>query len=1136
MYLVNVATKKLESFSADNIPPYAILSHTWGNDDEELSFRDIIDGLLKPGTLGVFKLDGCCKQAQLHGLGYVWIDTCCINKTDHVELSEAINSMFKWYRDAVICYVYLADATPNTRLSNSRWFRRGWTLQELLAPQELSLYGSDWTFLGSREDLAVSIEHATGIPEGFLYGDGDFYRASVAQRFSWASKRTTKRKEDMAYCLLGLFDVSLPIIYGDDHAFARLQREIMLKLRDDSIFAWGLSYEHPTKEQSQDTIRASAGALAESPKDYEYCGAIVSHASHSSPSNKFVIESGFLCITTTIYTAQEGGTYGLLNCGTKDHTSEHVVGIPLQHSTSGDYYFRPHSYSARIFPKQTTDSRSVSQSIHIQMFRDQEISRLSKPSWSIRLRTSGCLLKVLEVYPPGRLHDKLIHVDPDFDSADAVDRTWVRLQRHGNESHLLPDFILILTITRHPEDVQGRLTCALAICSCFTTLKEIADNAQLLWKSIFIRKQASNLSQHIGAALWRSSDSLSGHPRISVVMSEIVSPPDTTIDLTQQLSRVRLPDRFLSALEHEDCLNQRLARKGNELEVREKQLNKTRDMLTELNKQIEKLEASKKSLNAEDHISAIEVERLKSEKSKLESKRFKVSLNRTYLEGCLDEHHDGRNEWLRKIRLRIEKGDVTAGNDSFLDHRLENLVRLLISVERSAPLPSTKYNPPQDMTPLAYAIQEGCYELLQRLLDQGADVNEIYSNGRTALLAAIIWDKDMVVQELLEHGAIVWPALLWSVQNCDRADTLSPLLKLEETALEVDAGRFRMLLLLAAEQGSKEIILELLSWGEGRHTFDLSIKSNQDVVWAAAVKNHDSTVRTLIKHDCSPNPLSCQRLLLRSVLENCASLPPVLWEKKKADIHAKYMGGRNLLWLAADRGYDSVIGSLALIQTVIDPGSMGRQMTTADDFGQNALSRAAENGHVNAAVRLLLWEDPTVRDHDGHTALWYAVINGHADVLQALMKHKSIREDLWEMGKLLWWAVETDQEQMVDVILANDGALAFQHHYHDPHALLWSALGEGTTRIVGKLLAYREFQVHSVEMLQYAEKHRYDDLAKLLSNPLTFALQGRMVVVDRVKPETGDKKQVRFGYHDGISKFGGSMVPVETLREVEDEI
>lgn len=135
MRLIEVETKTLASFNFEDAPAYAILSHTWGDDTEELTLQDLTDlEKAEAKKFGFSKLDGCCRQAREDGFGYIWIDTCCIDKSDQIELSEAINSMFKWYRRAAVCYVYLSDVRSEDMLPQSRWFRRGWTLQELIAP------------------------------------------------------------------------------------------------------------------------------------------------------------------------------------------------------------------------------------------------------------------------------------------------------------------------------------------------------------------------------------------------------------------------------------------------------------------------------------------------------------------------------------------------------------------------------------------------------------------------------------------------------------------------------------------------------------------------------------------------------------------------------------------------------------------------------------------------------------------------------------------------------------------------------------------------------------------------------------------------------------------------------------------
>ncbi|RYP19113.1 hypothetical protein DL765_003529 [Monosporascus sp. GIB2] len=194
MRLINVKTSEFEEFPEHRTPSYAILSHTWGSDIEELTFRDVEKGITKKPGVGSIKLQGCCQQAMKDRVGYIWIDTCCIDKTNSVELGEAINSMFRWYQRASVCYAYLSDVPGDqnpreegSKFRTSRWFRRGWTLQELLAPKRLFFYSSDWYRLGAKAQLRTVIEEITGIPKRFLTGGTNIESASVAQhQQGWA--------------------------------------------------------------------------------------------------------------------------------------------------------------------------------------------------------------------------------------------------------------------------------------------------------------------------------------------------------------------------------------------------------------------------------------------------------------------------------------------------------------------------------------------------------------------------------------------------------------------------------------------------------------------------------------------------------------------------------------------------------------------------------------------------------------------------------------------------------------------------------------------------------------------------------------------------------------------------------------
>lgn len=244
MRLLNANTLQLVEFVSD-IPPYAILSHTWG--PEEVTFQDM-QSPERDRKKGFAKVVGCCRQARLDTIEWVWIDTCCIDKTSSTELSEAINSMYAWYRDSQICYAYLEDVPPERgdgsfpwhEFKRARWFTRGWCLQELIAPATVEFYAADWSELGTKSSLCDKIEARTGIPRAVLL-DRNLGACSVAQKMSWASQRSTSREEDEAYCLLGIFNVNMPLLYGEGkRAFLRLQEEIIKQTEDYSFLLWTL--------------------------------------------------------------------------------------------------------------------------------------------------------------------------------------------------------------------------------------------------------------------------------------------------------------------------------------------------------------------------------------------------------------------------------------------------------------------------------------------------------------------------------------------------------------------------------------------------------------------------------------------------------------------------------------------------------------------------------------------------------------------------------------------------------------------------------------------------------------------------------------------------------------------------------
>jgi hypothetical protein len=254
MHLVQV--RDAETFSLverfdDEVPEYAILSHTWGHSDDEVTYQDLQNDTARDKK-GYNKLIFCGNQALKDGLQYFWIDTCCINKHSSAELSEAINSMFRWYQRANRCYVYLSDVELKNQndiknalqgqdrwkqdFGKSRWFTRCWTLQELLAPASVEFFSSNHKRLGNKEELLEDISRITGIPRKVLCDQRTISDFDVKQRMAWACNRRAKREEDYAYSLLGIFGVHMPLIYGEGRkqALKRLRRAIKESKEDDS--------------------------------------------------------------------------------------------------------------------------------------------------------------------------------------------------------------------------------------------------------------------------------------------------------------------------------------------------------------------------------------------------------------------------------------------------------------------------------------------------------------------------------------------------------------------------------------------------------------------------------------------------------------------------------------------------------------------------------------------------------------------------------------------------------------------------------------------------------------------------------------------------------------------------------------
>ncbi|KAH3961009.1 hypothetical protein HBI24_215440 [Parastagonospora nodorum] len=346
MRLLDTKTLEIHEFQGSQIPPYAILSHRW--EKEEVTYQDLQSGPdVCQEKLGFAKIQRCCQQAVTDGLAYAWVDTCCIDKSSSADLSEAINSMYQWYQNSAACYAYLSDvefsgqdnsmermqdpeiSVEGRQFLSSKWWTRGWTLQELIAPRVVKFFGHDekqqWKQLGKKSTLLQLIVYRTPINRKVLEGS-DVRSCSVANRMSWAAERETTRVEDRAYSLLGIFGVNMPLLYGEgERSFIRLQEEIMTQSDDQTLFAWEL------EKRSGALGRMPCGPLATSPFQFRRCSELLPLQDSANPTPYSMTNKG-LRIDLPIVRINDTEYLAILQCTTLERNPARIT-LPIIHSS-----------------------------------------------------------------------------------------------------------------------------------------------------------------------------------------------------------------------------------------------------------------------------------------------------------------------------------------------------------------------------------------------------------------------------------------------------------------------------------------------------------------------------------------------------------------------------------------------------------------------------------------------------------------------------------------------------------------------------------------------------------------------------------------------------------------------------------
>ncbi|CAK7228137.1 hypothetical protein SEUCBS140593_006814 [Sporothrix eucalyptigena] len=470
MRLISVNTRRLVQVTQEKDKQYAILSHTW--DEHEPTYQDFCAD--PEAVLRTPKVQGLLQMAlyEMRPIEYVWIDTICIDKTSSAELQEAINSMYKWYQNASVCYAYLKDVdtdvhsddksnTPaaidkalassdlDQAIVNSRWFTRGWTLQELIAPNIIYFLDGKWRRIGEKimtdatdggkypprwktKTLVPQIRQATNIPEDVLYGKASLDKYSVAQRMSWAARRQTTRKEDQAYCLMGLFGVNMPMLYGEGAAaFVRLQEEIMKRTDDHSLFAYHYHSPPVLKAPSTDQDQGQDQGLPPvSPADYAGCIAIERASAEAEPSSLSVsIDTApdtmehhvmtnkglFIELDTLEVPMMPGAFVARLNCDVDNEI--HTVVLPLFRLRSlrrSKLVLRTPGMSPIIMPRWLFDNIGTVTRQQMYITSDPYAANVRLSSNPLlEFKSVGQDFVISEVYPPPLIVEQVSGVTDD---------------------------------------------------------------------------------------------------------------------------------------------------------------------------------------------------------------------------------------------------------------------------------------------------------------------------------------------------------------------------------------------------------------------------------------------------------------------------------------------------------------------------------------------------------------------------------------------------------------------------------------------------------------------------------------------------------------------------------------------------
>ncbi|XEV07307.1 hypothetical protein FSHL1_012594 [Fusarium sambucinum] len=939
MRLINVETLKMKNFFGTRIPPYAILSHRWGDDKEEVSFSDMIKGSSK--KVGMAKVLGCCKQAKKDRIKYIWIDTCCINKDSSKELDEAINSMFQWYRKAEVCYTYMNDIPkgdkvrePGSKFYSSTWFQRGWTLQELLAPVESRFYDEDWNLIGTRAELSSEIEKITDIPLKFLLGWVDFRQASVAQRMSWAAKRETKREEDMAYCLLGIFNISMPMIYGEgEKAFERLQLKILEQTTDDSILAWGIPETDLNGQSTKVSKAISAGVFASSPRDFSGCGRIVPYTQDSKPSSIITVSGGYVHTSLTLYYNENKMLYAALNCYFQGNDAQ-VIAIPLYTASSINGYIRPQKLGPILVEKPPVGHPSPNIRIRV----DRQVRPSQATGCNVWLYVVGYQkleLKLAETYPPLEWERSRALLEKG-DSKSRVNTQLLRFTSDVSKSH-----DLIVVIERNPGDSASTMRSFIIQGLRDLELADIEKSLPFMDPKSREVNKADNGVMEVTVAT--TQEAIPQGVVCLVSLGRTNKVPNVG-NKHPTIVTAKLKYDFMDSLKKEHIAMEPEHPATKSIAM----LKDRRDSLEDKLKQIEKEEKklAERKISAQKEVKSL-TERIVAEEAKVQGrvKSYEKHRNRRLQVQSILDGTTGYSLGQSKPRFLSTKGEVAEGPGNWFEKIIERQLKRVSEKSYSWPVEAGQST--KDLSPLLWAVANTKAEIVDLLLDKKSDTEVKDKHGTTALSAAAYHGRTRIVEILLIHGAKL------ETRNERR---LTPLIyasyggRLEAVKLLLDKGAKiearatskSTALALAASQGHEDVVKLLLERGAKIESED---EDESTPLSEAVSGGHAKTVMRLLNSGAKIETRNVRKEtpLAMAAKKGYEEIVKLLLEKG-ANIEARDENRCTPLALAA------MLGSRSIVRRLLDKGA---NVDARDCWKTTPMHHAALHGHESVAKMLI---------------------------------------------------------------------------------------------------------------------------------------------------------------------------------------